>query len=190
MGTFAVRRLAVYMNSERRDAMTKNRAKVLKTDDVLVDGTMLARICRLDVRTILKLAEQGIVLRVARGRFAQWESIGNIIEHYRDRASGRESKDGTVDVVKANAALRDSQRRLTDLKIAQLDGTLISLPEVRAAWAEVALHVKQMFLSLPARARFLLSHLSGRDQEVLDRLVRDMLDEVAFKADEPRLPPK
>ena len=45
-----------------------------------------------------------------------------------------------------------------------------------------------MFLSLPARARFLLSHLSGHDQKVLDQLVRDLLDEVALMDDEPRLP--
>jgi hypothetical protein len=45
------------MNSERRDAMTKNTHKVVEADDVIVDATTLARICRLDVRTILKLAE-------------------------------------------------------------------------------------------------------------------------------------
>ena len=106
MVTFAVRRLAVYMNVEPHDAMIKKPHKVVDGDDVIVDAITLARICRLDVRTVLKLAEQGIVVRVVRGRFAQWESLGNIIQHYRDRAAGRESRDGAVDVVKANAALR------------------------------------------------------------------------------------
>jgi hypothetical protein len=33
-----------------------------------------------------------------------------------------------------------------------LEGKLISFPEVCAAWAEIALNVKQLFLSLPERA--------------------------------------
>jgi phage terminase Nu1 subunit (DNA packaging protein) len=145
--------------------------------------TQLARICRVNVRTVLKLAEEGIVVRVARGRFAQWKSLGNLVEHYRSRAAGRESLDGAVDIVRANAALRDSQRRLTDIKIAQLEKTLISLDDVKAAWDEVALGVKQLFLSLPARARFDLPHLTGSDQKVLERLVRDMLSELATEGE-------
>jgi phage terminase Nu1 subunit (DNA packaging protein) len=159
--------------------MAKKARKVTETEDSPVDARTLARICRLDVRTILKLAEQGIVVRVARGLFAQWKSVGNVIEHYRERAAGRESRDGSVDIVKSNAALRDSQRRLTDIKIAQLEGELISLPEVRDAWAEIALAVRQLFLSLPARARFDLPHLTGEDQKALERLVHEMLTEVA-----------
>jgi phage terminase Nu1 subunit (DNA packaging protein) len=76
--------------------MPKNAHKALEETDVIVGAPTLARICRLDVRTILKLAEEGIVVRVARGRFAQWESLGNLIEHYRSRAAGRESLDGAV----------------------------------------------------------------------------------------------
>jgi len=37
--------------------MTKNTHKVVEADDVIVDATTLARIRRLNVRTILKLAE-------------------------------------------------------------------------------------------------------------------------------------
>jgi phage terminase Nu1 subunit (DNA packaging protein) len=81
-----------------------------------------------------------------------------------------------------------AQRRLTEIKIKQLEGELISLPEVRAAWAEIALNVKQMFLSLPGRVRFTLPHLTGKDQKVIDALVREMLDEVACMEPQPRLP--
>jgi phage terminase Nu1 subunit (DNA packaging protein) len=157
-------------------------------DDVVVDAPALARICRLDVRTILKLADQGIVVRVARGRFAQWKSVGNLIEHYRSRAAGRESSDRRVDIVRANAALRHSQRRLNEIKIEQLEGRLISLPEVEAAWIELAISSRNLFMSLPARARFNLPHLTAEDQDCLDRLVREMLTEVAFQG-HMQLPP-
>ena len=69
-------------------------------------------------------------------------------------ASGRQGgsrKTASVDVVKAKARVRDSQRHLTDFKIAQLEGKLISLPEVPAAWAELALNVKQLFRAILTR---------------------------------------
>jgi phage terminase Nu1 subunit (DNA packaging protein) len=168
--------------------MAKSASKAVRNDDVSVDAPTLARLCRLDVRTILKLAEQGIVVRVARGRYAQRQSVGNLLEHYRARAAGRESQDGSIDVVKANAALRDSQRRLNDLKIAQLEGRLISLPEVEAAWDEVAATIKQLFLTFPVRARADLPHLTGTDQKLLYKLAREMLTEVATEG-RVRLPP-
>ena len=158
------------------------------TDEEVVDAPTLARLCRLDVRTVLKHAENGIVVRVSRGRFALEPSLGNLIEHYRKRAAGREARDGKVDVVKANAALRDSQRRLNEIKIAKLEGRLISLPEVEDAWAEVALQVRQLFMAFPSRARFDLPHLTGADQKVLDRLAREMLTELAG-VDDPNSPP-
>ena len=114
----------------------------------------LARICRLDVRTILKLAEQGTVVRVARGRYAQFASISRLIEHYRKQAAGRVGRDENIDAVRANCELKNSQRRLNELRIGKMEGELISLPEVKAAWDEIALGVRQLFMSLPARARF------------------------------------
>jgi phage terminase Nu1 subunit (DNA packaging protein) len=159
--------------------MAKNARKILEDEDVSVDAPTLARICRLDVRTILKLAEQEIVVRVARGRYAQWASVGNLIEHYREQAAGRIGRDETVDAMRANCELKNSQRRLNELRIAKIEGELISLPEVEAAWAEIALATRQLFMALPARARFDLPHLTGADQKVLERLVREMLTEVA-----------
>jgi hypothetical protein len=117
--------------------MTKSPHKVVEADDVIVDAPTLAHVCRLDVRTVLKLGEQGVVVRVARGRFAQWESIGNLMAHYRAQAAGRIGRDENVDAVRANCELKNSQRRLNEIRIARMDGALISLPEVEAAWAEI-----------------------------------------------------
>jgi phage terminase Nu1 subunit (DNA packaging protein) len=141
-----------------------------------------------DKKTIERYAADDLAVRVGHGRYLLGESLHRVTKRLREQAAGRLGRDENVDAARANAELKDAQRRLTEIKIKQLEGELISLPEVRAAWSEVALNVKQMFLSLPARARFLLSHLSGHDQKVLDQLVRDLLDEVALMDDEPRLP--
>ena len=81
--------------------------------------------------------------------------------------------------MRANCELKNSQRRLNELRIAKMEGNLISIPEIDAAWTEIALSIRQLFMSLPARARFELPHLTGQDQEALDTLVREMLTEVA-----------
>ena len=107
----------------------------------------------------------------------------NINRHLSGLASGRAGKDENVDAAKANAELKESQKRLTELRIATMQGDLISLPDIEAAWTEISLAVKQLFLSMPARARFDLPHLTGADQKKLDELARDMLTEVAFEGE-------
>jgi len=148
----------------------------------------LARIARSDVRTISKLASAGIVVKAGRGKYRVLESLGNMIVYYRERAAGREAVDGSVDVVKSSAGLKDSQRRLNELRIAQVEGALINMEEIEEAWSAVVNSTKQLILGMPARIRFDLPHLTGKDQEIIDRTVRDMLEETALTG-APRMPP-
>jgi len=140
-------------------------------------------------RSIHVYAKRGLLVKAGHGRYKLLDSVQNVVREIRRQAAGRIGRDQSVDAAKANADLKASQKELTDLRIKQLQGSVISLPEVQAAWEEVALGVKQLFLSLPARVRFDLPHLTGADQKVLERLVRDMLSELALDKGAP-LPAK
>ena len=132
-----------------------------------------------DKKSIERYAADNLAVRVGHGRYLLGPSIHNVTKRLREQAAGRLGRTDDIDAVKSAAELKDAQKRLTDLRAAKLSGELISMPEIADAWAEIALAVRQLFLSLPARARFDLPHLTGEDQKTLERLVREMLTEVA-----------
>jgi phage terminase Nu1 subunit (DNA packaging protein) len=144
-----------------------------------VAGPVLGAVLCVDAKSIQRYAAEGVAVRVGHGRYLLLQSVQNLVRRLREQAAGRIGRDQNCDAVKANAELKQAQKRLTELRIAQLEGNLISLDEVKTAWDEVALSVRQLFMSLPSRARFDLPHLSGADQKVLERLTREMLTEVA-----------
>jgi phage terminase Nu1 subunit (DNA packaging protein) len=152
------------------------------------DINTLARLARCDVRTITQLTAAGIVVRIARGKYRVLESMGNMIVYYRERAAGRQGSDGT-DPVKSNAAFKDSQRALNELKLRQLQGQVIDMSEVEQAWGALVQSTKQLILGLPARIRFDLPRLTGEDQEIIERTVRDALEEVSITGTV-KLPPQ
>jgi hypothetical protein len=81
--------------------------------------------------------------------------------------------------------LKEAQRRLVELKYQQLDGQLISLPDIEVLWSDLVRNSRMLFESFPVRARFELQHLSDADQLALERLVGVMLEEMAIKGEAP-----
>ncbi len=157
----------------------KRTASLSELNGLEVSGPVLAAVLGVDPKTVQRYAADGIAIRRGHGRYLLLKSVCNIVTRLREQAAGRMGRDQNCDVIKANAELKQAQKKLTELRIAQLEGNLISLDEVKAAWDDVALSVRQLFMSLPSRARFDLPHLSGADQKVLERLTREMLTEVA-----------
>ena len=149
---------------------------------------MTAFLGECDTKTLDAYVRRGIVKKAGVGRYPLLDTCQAVFKRLQEMAAGRLGKDENVDAARANADLKDAQRKLVEARLEQLSGSLISLPEIEQAWAEIALNVKQMFLALPTRARFTMPHLTGEDQDALDGLVRDMLTEVAFVTDKPRLP--
>jgi phage terminase Nu1 subunit (DNA packaging protein) len=158
--------------------------KTVTPVDDSVDAATVARWLNCSTRQVREYAEQGLVIRTGPGRFDLERSVGNVVLHLRELASSRRGADGT-DVVKASAALKDAQRKLAELKYQQLDGQLMSLPEAEAVWSGLVRSGRTLVQSLPARARFVLPHLTDADQATLEKLVDDMLREIAIKGSVP-----
>jgi phage terminase Nu1 subunit (DNA packaging protein) len=148
--------------------------------DDSVDAATVARWLNCSVRTVRQYAEEGLVIRIGPGRFDLERSIGNVVLHLRERASSRRGADGS-DVVKASAALKDARRRLAELRHAQLDAQVISLPEAEMLWADLVRSARKLFQSHPAQARAALSRLSDADQSILEKVGEAMLREIALK---------
>jgi phage terminase Nu1 subunit (DNA packaging protein) len=158
--------------------------KTVAPADDSVDAATVARWLNCSPRMVRQYAEEGLVIRTGPGRFDLERSVGNVVLHLRELASSRRGADGT-DVVKASAALKDAQRKLAELRYAQLDAQVISLPEAEMLWADLVRSARRLFQCFPARARATLPHLSDADQATLEKVGEAMLREIALKGQVP-----
>jgi phage terminase Nu1 subunit (DNA packaging protein) len=142
---------------------------------VPVDVVRLGAIVGLDKRTIQRHAEAGIFVKIAHGKYDLFQSVKNYCEHLRSMAAGRQSKDGEIDAVTENALLKRTSRRLMEIKMEQVAGRLISIPELEELWGVHIRGVKQMVLAWPDRCAFELPHLTPHDIKVLKRTAEEVL---------------
>lgn len=154
-----------------------------------VTSDVLARLWDCSEVQVRKYAREGIAIKLRHGRYDLARSTTNLIVHLRKMAAAHRSADGAHDIVAEGAKLKATQRRFTEMRIEEKAGRLISIEDVEILWAGMVASVRQLFLAFPGRARFDLPHLTGHDQEKLQRLARDMLDEIAV-AGRPKLPPR
>ena len=115
------------------------------------------------------------------------ESIRGYATYLRGQAAGRIGHDPSIDLVRENALLRRSKRRLLEVKYERLSGSLISVEEIRELWGRLCVRVRTIALNVPHRAREALPHLSRQDLLTLDEICREVLTEVG-NVDEPPLP--
>ena len=155
---------------------------------VVTSSTLAAALGGVSKRTIERYAADNVVVRVGHGRYLLLQSVQNVARRLRQQADERLGRDEQTDAVRATVELKDAQRRLTQLKTKQLEGHLITMTEIEAAWEEIGRILKEMFLSFPTRVLSLLPHLDEKEQEALEQLVRDMLSEVPCCNEPPRLP--
>lgn len=114
--------------------------------DYTVSRAEFARIVGLTASRASQLAQRG-VLRQG-GTLAEW--LQDYCESLRTQASGRAVR-GPLDLSQERAELARSQRRLADVKHAELTGQLIDKAGVRAEFARQTAAVRDSLLTMPSR---------------------------------------
>jgi phage terminase Nu1 subunit (DNA packaging protein) len=148
-----------------------------------VTGQSLAGLFDVDLRSIQELARTGIVIRAGtRGRYLLAPSVRNYVKHLREVAAGRQGSE--LNAIDENARLKIAQRRNYDLKNSILEGSAIPYEAIAPAWARVVRAIRSAMLAVPGKARFRLQHLTPRDAEVINEIIRDQLTAAAL-TDEP-----
>src|ERR1700730_13253502 len=148
-----------------------------------ITGQSLAGLLDLDVRSIQQLAQARIMVRSgARGRYLLGPSVRNYIRHLREVAAGRQGSE--LNAIDENARLKIAQRRNYDLKNSILEGSAIPYEAIAPAWARVVRAIRSGLLAGAGKARFRLQHLTPRDAEVINEIIRDQLTAAAL-TDEP-----
>jgi phage terminase Nu1 subunit (DNA packaging protein) len=151
-----------------------------------ITGQSLAGLLDLDVESIRKLSNSGIIVGSAfRGRYLLAASVRNYVRHLREIAAGRQGNE--LNAVDENARLKMAQRRNYDLKNSILEGSAIPYEAIAPAWARVVRAVRSAMLAVPGKARFRLQHLTPRDAEIIGEIIRDQLEAAALTDQPPTI---
>ena len=150
-----------------------------------VTEQQLAVVLDCDPQTIRKYARDGLAHKSGRGTYLLFPSIKGVVNHFRMLASHHGTR--KHDAMRANAELRDAQRRLTDLRYQREAGELISLQDIEHAWGDLAQGAQYIVRSIPGRARAAMPHLTRQDQTTLQNVCLELLREVALSG-KPQMP--
>lgn len=129
------------------------------------------------IRTIDNLIATGVVVPAEqRGMYQTLPTINAYLGDLRNKAAGR-SKDTALAEERARQAAVD--REISEIKLAQIKGEVLTLDEVVAGWSSILQRVKSDLLALPAQLRAQIPHFGAHEQETARQLVRDVLNNTA-----------
>ena len=147
--------------------------------DTLVTAEELAEWLGLTRRRIDELTVAGVLTRAARARYALRTSILAYCADQRSKTSGRGRADPAYTAAKTRAAEAQAEKLETANAIARRE--LIPSAEVERAWSAVLRDVRAAMLALPSRIQQRLGHLTSHDITIIDREIRDTLEEIAHE---------
>lgn len=148
-------------------------------DDRPVTLDDLAGIFGVHKRNLQTPVDRGALARVARGKYALGKSIRGYCEYLRETAANRDHfRVGTGLAAERERETRERADALA-LKNAVARGEMIPAKEVEAQWSDILRMVRAAMLALPSRVQQRLGHLSQHDLSIMDREVRDTLEELS-----------
>lgn len=148
-------------------------------DDKPVSLDELASVLGVHKRSLQTAIDRGVLLRVTRGKYPLGKSIRAYCEHLREVAGNRDHfRVGTGLAAERERETRERADALA-LKNAVARGEMIPAKEVEAQWSDILRMVRSAMLALPSRVQQRLGHLSQHDLSIMDREVRDTLEELS-----------
>jgi terminase small subunit / prophage DNA-packing protein len=144
-----------------------------------ISGVDLARLLGCDRRSIGNYAVKGLIVKAARGRYRLQASLQVLFRFLTAKTAGRKSSEVKLDANNELALLRESQRKLNEIKLAEAEGRLLPVEAIAPAWDRIIVATRQRMLAVPSQCRFALPHLTASDQATIDDIVRDALTELS-----------
>ena len=146
----------------------------------VISAQVLATLTGLSTRRLRELAEKGSLPRTAKGMFPHPAAIQAYCAGLREAAAGRGSDEtGGQELVRERALLAKEQREAQALKNAALRGELIDAMAAERRWADEMVRLRSRMLAVPTDLAQVLPHLSKHDVAMVDRTLRDAMDEAS-----------
>lgn len=163
--------------------MNDEAKKIDSVEQVTVSSTVLANLFGLTSRRIRQLENEGIIKKVARGKYSLQENIKSYITFIKTSIDLKENKteEGKVDYDEEHALLERRKREKIELELASMRGTMHFSEDVERVMNDMLSNFRAKILALPSRVS---PRLMGIDtiadiQEILQSEVLDVLNELS-----------
>ena len=176
--------------------MAKNEtesAKVTDIDSLTVSAAVLGNIFGVTDRRIRQMAEEGIIVRAAKGRYNLVDSLKNYILSLKLAVDSNDSDnpDGELNFEEEKALHERVKRHISEMKLQTMKGELHKADDVRHVMTDMLSSFKTRMMNIPAKvapvledrdAGYIKDRLTSEMTEVLNEL-KDY-DPKAFYSDE------
>lgn len=139
----------------------------------------LGALLGVSARTIRDLAQDGVVVKLDKGRYDRDASILSYCTRLREVAAGRGGESGVATLTAERARLAREQADAAALKNAALRGDMLSAADVTASWRAILTGVRSRLMAVASRVGARTPHLTRADIEIIDSEVREALEEAS-----------
>ena len=135
-------------------------AKITNIDSITVSAAVLGDMFGVTDRRIRQMAEEGIVVRAAKGRYKLVESIKNYLLTLKLAAEGVgvELADGEINFDEEKALHERVKRHISELKLQVMKGELHKAEDVQIVMMDMLVAFKTKIMSIPSKVAPILEN--------------------------------
>ncbi len=152
------------------------------TTSTIVPTAVVCEWLGITAQALSDLAKRGVLPKAGRDKWDLRAVVSAYTQHTREIAAGRKADaDQALDLVQERALLARAQREFQDMRNAEKAGQLLPRTVVDQAVTDAFTRVRSALLRVPVKAASRPQAMQNPTgiRTVLDRLVRDALDELA-----------
>ena len=156
-------------------------AKVTDIDSLTVSAAVLGNIFGVTDRRIRQMAEEGIIVRAAKGRYNLVDSLKNYILSLKLAVDSNDSDnpDGELNFEEEKALHERVKRHISEMKLQTMKGELHKADDVRHVMTDMLSSFKTRMMNIPAKvAPALEDRDAGYIKERLTSEVTEALNEL------------
>ena len=150
--------------------------KVTDIDSLTVSAAVLGGIFGVTDRRVRQMAEEGIIVRAAKGRYNLVESLKNYILSLKLAAEGAtiDGPDGAIDIDEEKALHERVKRHISELKLQTMRGELHKAEDVEKVMSDMLAAFKTRVMNIPSKVAPILE---DRDAGYIkDRLTNEVVE--------------
>lgn len=151
-------------------------SKITDVDSMTVSVSVMANMFSLSERRIRQMAEEGIVVRAAKGRYKLVESLKNYTLALKLSAEGAnvDNPDGEIRIDEEKALHERIKRHISELKLQVMRGELHKAEDVERIMMDMLASFKTRMMNIPSKVA---PALENRDTAYIkDRLMKEILE--------------